>query len=132
MGLISTKESKPIPCCHIIIFIFTQPETLASIFTMFPSPEQHPFKSRSTSATTVSSSPCRRRREESSTKFLNHCSCRTGIIFVAATPDHKSELHLQFIILPEIANHSRSRFAPAVQTITMESSSISRIFILHH
>ena len=35
MGLISTKESEPITCCHVIIFFSTQPETLASIFTMF-------------------------------------------------------------------------------------------------
>jgi len=37
VGFISTKESKPITCCHVIIFISTQPKTLASIFTMFSS-----------------------------------------------------------------------------------------------
>jgi len=46
------------------------------------------------SCLTVVDSPRRRRREESSTKFLNHCSCGTGIIFVAAMPDHELELHL--------------------------------------
>jgi len=38
VGLISTKEYEPITCCHVIIFISTQQKTLASIFTMFPSP----------------------------------------------------------------------------------------------
>jgi len=38
VGLISTKEFEPITFCHIIIFISTQPETLASIFTMFLPP----------------------------------------------------------------------------------------------
>ena len=58
MGLIFTKEPKPITCCHVIIFISTQPETLASIFTMLPSSNHHqPWISP---ATTASPSPSQR------------------------------------------------------------------------
>jgi len=42
VGLISTKEFEPITFFHVIIFISTQPKTLASIFTMFPPPPGAP------------------------------------------------------------------------------------------
>jgi len=79
----------------------------------------HHGSRRQLSCSTVADSPRRWRREESSTKFLNHCSCGTARSRIRAAP--------LFNILPETTNHNRSRFAPATDEPSSHGTTTAQI-----